>query len=90
MPLHNALASLALAASAFAVTGAHAASSAELAYHPALAKARPTPTAIDASTFIPGHPAHGTAGAAPAPAAPVAAKQPTVSPSAARAVAAAR
>ncbi|MBG6082339.1 hypothetical protein [Rubrivivax gelatinosus] len=53
---------LVFAASVVAIAAAQAA---DLGYHPALSKTRPTPAGIDASTFIPGHPARGAAGQAP-------------------------
>ena len=83
--IRTALAPLTFAA-ALCAPVAHAATPAELAYHPALAKARPAVAAIDASTFIPGHPARGAAGTAPA--APVASTTAPAAP--ARTVAAAR
>lgn len=60
---------LVLAASALAIAAAQAA---DLGYHPALAQARPVATGIDPSTFIPGHPARGATGQAPASEAAVA------------------
>ncbi|MGC4079985.1 MAG: hypothetical protein QM702_23640 [Rubrivivax sp.] len=59
----------ALFAFAATVLAIAAAQASDLAYHPALSKTRPTPAGIDASTFIPGHPARGAAGQAPAQAA---------------------
>lgn len=53
---------LAFAASFLTLAAAQAS---DLAYHPALSKTRPAPAGIDASTFIPGHPAGGAAGQAP-------------------------
>ncbi|MBZ8140110.1 hypothetical protein CLD22_09410 [Rubrivivax gelatinosus] len=55
--------SLVLAAMLLSLSAAQAA---DLGYHPALSKSRPSTSGIDPSTFIPRHPAGGTVGHAPA------------------------